>query len=66
LNEGFRYIYRLDLSTGTMEPFARLPLAYHREARRLAIVKYGDRKWLYVFRGHDGPPFAVWRIPIYY
>jgi hypothetical protein len=66
LNEGLRYIYRLDLVTGTMEPFARLPLTYHREARRLALVKYGYHKWLYVFRGHDVPPFAVWRIPIYF
>jgi hypothetical protein len=49
-----------------MEPFARLPLFYVREARRLALVKYGNHKWLYVFRGYEGAPFAVWRIPIYY
>jgi hypothetical protein len=66
LSEGFRYIYRLDLSTGTMEPFARLPLPYYREARRLALVKYGGYKWLYVFRGFESAPFAVWRIPIYF
>jgi len=66
LSEWFRYIYRLDLSTGTMEPFARLPLSYVREARRLALVKYGNYKWLYVFRGHDGAPFAVWKVPIYW
>jgi hypothetical protein len=66
LSEGFRYIYRLDLSTGVMEPFARLPLPYYREARRLAIVKYGNYKWLYVFRGYEYAPYAVWRIPIYY
>jgi hypothetical protein len=66
LNEGYKYIYRLDLSTGTMEPFARLPLAYGREARRLALVKHGGYKWLYVFRGYEWAPFAVWRIPIYY
>ena len=66
LNEGYKYIYRLDLSTGTMEPFARLPLAYGREARRLALVKHDGYKWLYVFRGYEWAPFAVWRIPIYY
>jgi hypothetical protein len=66
LNEGFRYIYRLNLSTGIMEPFARLPLPYYREARRLEIVKYGGYKWLYVFRGYEYAPFAIWRIPIYY
>jgi hypothetical protein len=49
-----------------MESFARLPLPYYKEARRLALVKYGNYKWLYVFRGHDTPPHAVWRIPIYY
>jgi len=66
LSEGQRYIYRLDLSTEVLEPFARLPLTYGREARRLAIVKYGNYKWLYVFRGFEWAPFAVWRIPIYY
>jgi hypothetical protein len=66
LTEWNRYIYRLDLTAGTMEPFARLPLPYVREARRLALVKYGNYKWLYVFRGHDIAPFAVWRIPIYW
>jgi hypothetical protein len=66
LSEGYRYIYRLDLSTGTLEPFARLPLPYYREARRLAIVKYGNYKWLYVFRGYEYAPYAIWRIPIYW
>jgi hypothetical protein len=66
LSEGYRYIYRLDLSTGILEPFARLPLPYYREARRLALVKYGGYKWLYVFRGYEFAPFAIWRIPIYW
>ena len=66
LNEGYKYIYRLNLSTAVMEPFARLPIAYGREARRLAIVKHGNYKWLYVFRGYEWAPYAVWRIPIYY
>jgi hypothetical protein len=66
LSDWFRYIYRLDLATGTMEPFARLPLPYGREARRLVLVKYGNFKWLYVFRGIEWAPFAVWRIPIYW
>jgi hypothetical protein len=66
IGEGYRYIYRLNLSTAVMEPFARLPLPYYREARRLAIVKYGDKKWLYVFRGYEYAPYAIWRIPIYY
>jgi hypothetical protein len=66
LNEGFRYIYRLNLATGEMEPFCRLPLPYSREARRLALVKVGDLKFLYVFRGFENSPFAVWRIPVYF
>ena len=66
LNEGYRYIYYLDLATNTMHAFARLPLAYGREARRLAIVKRNGVKFLYVFRGYETAPFSVWRIPIYY
>jgi hypothetical protein len=66
IGEGYRYIYRLKISEGVLEPFARLPLPYYREARRLAIVKYGNYKWLYVFRGYEGAPYAIWRIPIYY
>jgi len=66
LNEGYRYIYRLKLETGDLEPFARLPLPYYREARRLALVRINGHKFLYVFRGHDGYPWAVWRIPVYY
>ena len=66
LNEGYRYIYYLDLNTMRMEVFARVPLVYAREARRLAIVKQGGYKYLYVFRGYDGAPWAVWRIPIYF
>jgi hypothetical protein len=66
LSDGYRYIYRLDLSTGILEPFARLPLPYYREARRLALVKYGNYKLLYVFRGYEYAPFAIWRIPIYW
>ena len=66
LTEGYRYIYRLDLAAGRLEPFARTPIPYYREARRLALVKIGDRKFLYVFRGHDGLPYAIWRIPIYF
>jgi hypothetical protein len=66
LSEGYRYIYRLNLATGEMEPFCRLPLPYYREARRLALVKIGDYKFLYVFRGYETSPFAVWRIPVYF
>jgi len=66
LNEGYRYIYRLKLETGELEPFARTPIAYSREARRLAIVKVDGRKFLYVFRGYEYSPYAVWRIPIFY
>ena len=66
LNEGYRYIYRLDLAAGEMEPFCRLPLPYGREARRLALVKVGGCKFLYVFRGYDWLPYAVWRIPVYF
>jgi hypothetical protein len=66
LNEGYRYIYRLNLNTAEMEPFTRLPLPYYREARRLAIVKYGNYKWLYVFRGYETAPYSVWRVPIFF
>ncbi|MEM1523410.1 MAG: hypothetical protein QXU69_10295 [Thermofilaceae archaeon] len=66
LNEWHRYIYYLDLSTNRMEAYARLPLPYSREARKLAIVKIGGRKFLYVFRGHDHAPYAVWRIPLFW
>jgi len=66
LSEGYRYIYYLDLATNTMHAFARLPLPYYREARRLAIVKRNGVKFLYVFRGLESPLFFVWRIPIYY
>ena len=65
LSEGYRYIYRLDLATNMMEPFARLPLPYYRECRRLELVKRGNLKFLYVFRGYEYAPFAVWRVPIY-
>jgi hypothetical protein len=66
LNEGYRYIYYLDLATNKMECFAKVPIPYYREARRLAVVKYGGNKFLYVFRGYEYAPYAVWRIPIYY
>jgi len=67
LNEGYRYIYYLDLSTARMEVAGRVPLPYYREARRLAIVKDPQgRKWLYVFRGYEYAPFAVWRLPLHY
>jgi len=66
IGDGYRYIYRLNLSAGVLEPFARLPLTYGREARRLAIVRYGNYKWLYVFRGYEYAPYAIWRIPIYF
>jgi len=65
IGEGYKYIYCLDLNTNTMEVFARLPLTCGREAKKLALVKYGGYKFLYVFRGYDSAPFAVWRIPIY-
>ena len=67
LSEGNRYIYYLDLNTARMEVAGRVPLAYGREARRLAIVKDPQgRKWLYVFRGYEWAPFAVWRLPLFY
>jgi len=66
LYDSSRYIYRLNLATGEMEPFCRLPLPYYREARRLALVKIGDYEFLYVFRGLESLPFAVWRIPVYF
>jgi hypothetical protein len=66
LNEGYRYIYRLDLNTATIEPFAKVPIPYYREARRLVLVKKDNTKFLYVFRGHEGSPFALWRIPVFF
>ncbi|MEM4977243.1 MAG: hypothetical protein QXT64_07965 [Desulfurococcaceae archaeon] len=66
LSEGYRYIYYLDLSTNKMEAYARLPLPYYREARRLEIVRVNGRKFLYVFRGYEGAPYAVWRIPMFW
>lgn len=66
LNEGYRFIYYLDLATNRLEAFTRVPLPYYREVRRLALVKVGDRKFLYVFRGYEYAPYAVWRIPIYW
>ncbi|MEM1710519.1 MAG: hypothetical protein QW820_06480 [Sulfolobales archaeon] len=66
LNEGFRYIYYLNLSTNRMEAYTRLPTTYGREVRRLEIVRVGGRKFLYVFRGYEWTPFAVWRIPLYW
>ena len=66
LNEGFRYIYYLDLSTNVLEAYARLPITYGREVRRLALVRRGGVKFLYVFRGYESSPFAVWRIPIHF
>jgi len=66
LSEGYRYVYYLDLNTNRMEAFARLPLPYYREVRRLAVVRRGSHKFLYVFRGYEYSPYAVWRIPIYW
>jgi len=67
LNEGYRYIYYLDLNTAKLEVAGRVPLPYYREARKLAIVKDSlSRKWLYVFRGYDGAPYAIWRLPLHY
>jgi len=66
LNEGYRYIYYLDLNTNKLEAFARVPLPYYREGRKLALVKYSNYKFLYVFRGYENAPYAVWRIPVYY
>jgi hypothetical protein len=66
LNEGYKYIYYLDLATNRLECFAKVPLPYYREARRLELVKYGNKKFLYIFRGYEYSPYAVWRIPIYF
>jgi hypothetical protein len=66
LNEGYRYIYRLDLNTATLEPFAKVPIPYYREARRLVLVKKDNTKFLYVFRGYEYTPYALWRIPIFF
>jgi len=67
LSEGYRYIYYLDLNTARMEVAGRVPLPYYREARRLALVKDSQgKKWLYVFRGLETAPYAVWRLPIFY
>lgn len=66
LNEGFRQIYYLDLNTNKLEVAGRVPLTLQREARRMALVKSGNMTWLYVARGHEGAPFALWRIPIHY
>jgi len=64
--DGQRYIYRLKLETGELEPFARVPTFYVRECRRLALVKIDGHKFLYIFRGYEYYPWAVWRIPVYY
>ena len=66
LSEGYKYIYYLDLTTNKLECFAKVPLPYYREARKLELVQYGAKKFLYVFRGYETAPYAVWRIPVYF
>lgn len=64
LSEGYRYIYYLDLATNTMEVYTRLPLVYYREGKKIEVVNIGGRRFLYVFRGYEYTPYALWRIPI--
>jgi len=64
--EGTRSILRLNLATNELETFSRVPIAFYRDARRLALVKRGGAKFLYAFRGGDLVPYAVWRMPIYF